>query len=264
MSEVNEGSNVLVTTKDAIGYVTFDRVAKHNSFTNRMLEEMYAILTGWASDRSVRVVVLRANGPTAFSTGADLSEMVDAGPDEVRVSNMRWIELFELIETMPQPVVASVHGYCIAGGTELTLACDLIVAADDARFGLTEINVGVVPGAGACVRLPRWVTPAIAKELLMLGAMISADDALRLGLVNRVVPVGALDRETEELALNLASRAPAALTLAKRAVNEAADRDLRAGIQVVLDQFVQMFGTADQIEGMSAFLEKRPAVFTGH
>ena len=263
MSETDTGSNVIIGIDDAIGVITFDRVAKHNSFTIRMLEEMYVTLSAWSSDPAVRVVVLRGNGPTAFSTGADLGEMVDADPDDVRVSNMRWIDLFELIETMPQPVVASVHGYCIAGGTELTLACDLIVAADDARFGLTEINVGVVPGAGACVRLPRWVTPAIAKEMLMLGGMIRADEALRLGLVNRVVPAGDLDQATQALALDLARRAPAALALAKRAVNEAADRDLRAGIQIVLDQFVQMFGTADQIEGMSAFLEKRPAIFTG-
>jgi enoyl-CoA hydratase/carnithine racemase len=263
MSTTDPTSNVLVDIKNGIGHLTLDRVTKHNSLTNQMLQDMRDALASWASDPSVRVVVLGANGPTAFSTGADLHEMVNADPDTVRASNMRWIELFELIETMPQPVIASVHGYCIAGGTELTLSCDLIIAADDARFGLTEINVGVVPGAGACVRLPRWLTPAIAKEVLMLGEMIPADEALRLGLVNRVVPAADLADATESLALDLARRAPAALALAKRAVNVAADLDLRTGIQTVLDQFVQLFGTADQIEGMSAFLEKRPPVFTG-
>src|SRR5204862_1870144 len=128
----------------------------------QMLRALNEVFARWSQDADVRVIVIRANGERAFSTGADLGEMVDAGPSDVKASNRAWIELFERIETVPQPVIASVHGYCIAGGTELTLACDLIIASEDAQFGLTEINVGVVPGAGACVRLPRWVTPAIA------------------------------------------------------------------------------------------------------
>ena len=258
-----ESSEVLVEVDAGIGFITFNRPYKHNAFTIAMLETMDAQLTAWSRDASIRVVVLRASGERSFSTGADLSEMVGSDPMAVKASNRMWVDVFQRIESMPQPVIASVQGFCIAGGTELTLACDLIVAADVAMFGLTEINVGVVPGAGACVRLPRWVSPAIAKEILMLGAMIPAPEAQRLGLVNRVVPFADLATATRSLADDLAGRAPLALALAKRAVNDAADLDLRKGIEYVLAEFALLFGTADQVEGMSAFLEKRTPHFTG-
>ncbi len=255
--------DVLIERDGAIGTIVINRVHKHNSFTLAMLTDMLAQLTTWRDDDGIRVIVLRANGDRSFSTGADLAEMVASDAAAVMHSNRLWIDLFELVETVPKPVIASVHGFCIAGGTELTLSCDLIVAADTARFGLTEINVGVVPGAGACVRLPRWVSPAIAKEILMLGAMMSADEARRIGLVNRVVPAAELNAATFALAEDLAGRAPHALALAKFAVNDVAEMPLRAGIEIVLERFAQLFGTADQVEGMSAFLDKRTPHFTG-
>jgi enoyl-CoA hydratase/carnithine racemase len=187
------------------------------------------------------------------------------GNDSVSAERVtrRWIRMFELVESIPQPVVASVHGHAIAGGTELTLACDFVVAGESARFGLTESRVGVVPGAGACVRLTRWVGRAAAKEILMLGDPLSAAEAHRVGLVTRLVPDEQLLAETASLAGTLAARSPLALAAAKRAVNFASELELRAGIEQVLADFTALFDADDQKEGMAAFLEKRPPRFTG-
>jgi len=160
-------------------------------------------------------------------------------------------------------VIAQVHGYAIAGGTETTLCCDLVIASDDAKLGLAEIKVGVIPGAGACVRLTRWVGRAQAKEILMTGDMIPAEEAKRLGLVNRVVPRETLEEETMTLARQIASRSPLAIAAAKRAVNVGSELDLEKGIEYVLREFALLFATEDKVEGMTAFLEKREANFKG-
>lgn len=246
-----------------IAYVTIDRPDKLNAFTQVMLVEMRERLEELDDTDDVRVIVIRGAGDRAFCTGADLAELADSGPLEVRRSNRDWIDLFHTIETVSVPVVASVHGHCIAGGTELTLCCDLVVASDDATFGLAEARVGVIPGAGASVRITRWVGRAIAKEVLMLGDAWSADEAHRVGLVNRVVPRSDLESATADLASRLASRSPLALTAAKRAVNIGGEMDLDRGIEYALQEFALLFAGTDQQEGMRAFLERRPPRFDG-
>jgi enoyl-CoA hydratase/carnithine racemase len=254
---------ILFEAREGICRITLNRPEKRNAMNALMLRELTAALERAEADGSVRVCVLRGAGEKAFSSGADLSELAASGPLEVRESNRVWISLFKTIEAMGKPVIASVYGHAIAGGTELTLCCDLVVTSEDAFFGLTEMRIGVIPGAGACVRLPRWVGRAKAKEILMTGEPIPAAEAHRIGLVNRVVPRAELERATDELAAKLASRSPAALEAAKRAVNIGSEMDLDRGIEYVLQEFALLFAGPDQKEGMSAFLEKREPRFTG-
>ena len=252
--------HVRVADEDGIRTVSIDRPSHRNAFDAPML----AALTEAASSLDgVRVIVLRGAGRD-FSTGADLNVYRDYGPLQVRQANLEtWMAAFDALEAAPVPVVASVRGWCIAGGTELLLACDLVVASESARFGLVEARVGVIPGAGACVRLPRWVGRAAAKEILMLGDHLDAKEAWRLGLVNRLVADEELETATAALAADLASRSPLALAAAKRAVNVGAEMDLRSGMLYALQEFSLLFAGSDQEEGMSAFLEKRPPRFTG-
>ena len=248
---------------DAITTLRLNRAEKLNAFNREMLGELEAALEEAASRRETRVVVLAANG-RAFSTGADLRELRDYGPLEVRQANLEtWMAVFSAMEGMDEPLVAAVHGHAIAGGTELLLACDLVVAAEDAKLGLAEAKVGVIPGAGACIRLPRWIGRAAAKELLMTGESIDAREAHRLGLVNRVVPRERLDEEAQALARTLAARSPLALAAVKRAVNVGAEMDIERGMAYALQEFALLFAGADQKEGMSAFLEKREPSFGG-
>ena len=173
---------VETTHDDAITTLRLNRTDKLNAFSGELLLELHAGLEAARERPETRVVIIAANG-RAFSTGADLSEIQDHGPLQVRDRlKDTWMRLFSTIETMDEPVIAAVHGHAIAGGTELLLACDLVVVADDAVLGLVEARVGVLPGAGACVRLPRWIGRAAAKELLMTGDMIDAAEAHRLGL----------------------------------------------------------------------------------
>ncbi len=254
---------VLVEDAGGVRIIAFDRPDRRNAFDAEMLGALEDAVRSAASADGIRVVVLRGAGAD-FSAGADLNVFRDLGPLEVRQVNLdTWIAAFEAIEESPLPVIASVRGWCIAGGTELLLACDLVVASRTARLGLTEARVGVIPGAGACVRLPRWVGRAAAKEILMLGEPVPADEAWRLGLVNRLVDDDALDAETARLAAALAARSPSALAAAKRAVNVGAEMELRPGIAYVLQEFALLFAGEDQREGMSAFLEKRPPQYTG-
>lgn len=256
-------THLLVERSGPVGSIVINRPDKMNAFTQPMLTEMRRHLEELDRDREIRVIVLAAAGDRAFSTGADLSELADSGPWEVRESNRDWIELFHTIESIGTPVIASVHGHCIAGGTELTLCCDLVVAADNAQFGLAEARVGVIPGAGAAVRLTRWVGRAVAKQLLMFGDPIDATEAHRLGLVNWVVPTDDLVAETRRIAERLASRSPLASTAAKRAVNIGGEMDLDRGIEYVLQEFALLFAAGDQTEGMRAFLERRTPEFRG-
>ena len=254
---------VETTHDDAITTLRLNRTDKLNAFSGELLLELHAGLEAARERPETRVVIIAANG-RAFSTGADLSEIQDHGPLQVRDRlKDTWMRLFSTIETMDEPVIAAVHGHAIAGGTELLLACDLVVVADDAVLGLVEARVGVLPGAGACVRLPRWIGRAAAKELLMTGDMIDAAEAHRLGLVNRVVAPAELDDSARGLASTLASRSPLALAATKRAVNIGAEMDIERGIAYVLQEFALLFAGSDQKEGMAAFLERREPEFDG-
>lgn len=255
---------LVVCTEDGpVTTLLLNRPEKMNAFNREMLDQLHAELEAAHARPHTRVIVIKGD-ERAFSTGADLGQYQSLDPTEVRTTNLEtWMRVFSLIEGLDEPVVACVDGWAVAGGTELILACDLVVASDKARFGLAEAKVGVIPGAGACIRLTRWVGRAAAKEILMLGNDFDAAEAHRLGLVNRVVPQDRLHEETSRLAHELASRSPRALAAAKRAVNIGSEMDAERGIEYALDEFAQLFGGSDQKEGMAAFLERRAPRFTG-
>jgi enoyl-CoA hydratase/carnithine racemase len=255
--------SIRVADDGPVRTITFDRPEKRNSLDEPMLDALGEAIEETGARDELRVVIITGD-ERAFSTGADLSTYVGYGPLGVREANLRtWSKVLAALEALDKPVIAAVEGYAIAGGTELILACDLVVAADDATFGLSEMRVGVIPGAGASVRLTRWVGRAHAKEILMTGDPLTAEQAYRIGLVNRLVPAADVQAAARELAETLASRSPLALAAAKRAVNVGAEMPLEHGMAYVLQEFALLFASNDQKEGMSAFLEKRAPRFTG-
>lgn len=246
-----------------VAIITFNRPKVLNAFNTEMLGECIRAMEFCRDSGDVRVVVFRGAGEKAFSAGADISEIQGNDPFRQRAYNLLWIEFFRLIENIRKPMIASVHGYAPGGGTELSLCCDIVIASDDAKLALAEINIGVIPGAGATIRLPRWVGKAKAMEILMTGDFIDASEAHRIGLVNRVVPGGELAEATLTLARKIARKSPLALAAVKAAVNTGAEMDRDRGIDYALCEFLLLFASEDQKEGMRAFIEKRTPEFTG-
>ena len=249
--------------RDAAAHITLNRPKKLNAMNALRIGEMRHALAAARRDDSVRVVILSGAGERAFTAGADISELADKTPFEMEEYNRHWLGLFADIESLPKPVIASVHGYATGGGTEMSLTCDFVLCAEDSRFGLSEINIGVIPGAGAAVRLTRWMGRLKAKEILMLGEFVSGPEAVRCGLANRCVANGELKQVTAEWAAKLAKKAPLALAAAKACVNVGAEAALPTALEYELREFLLLFGSEDQKEGMAAFLEKREAKFTG-
>lgn len=260
---MSDDQTIVYGVKDAVATITINRPSKLNAIDSACLAQMRTWLETAHEDDDVRVVVIRGEGGRAFTAGADLNEIATYGPAEMAVYNRQWLALFDQIEALGKPVVASIEGWATGGGTEMSLACDLVVCADNARFGLAEINVGVIPGAGAAVRLTRMTGRLRAKELLMLGRTITAEQAVDWGLANFCVPVAELGRATRELALELASKPPLALAAAKACINVGAEAAMPIALEYELREFLLLFTTEDQKEGMSAFLEKRRADFKG-
>jgi enoyl-CoA hydratase len=216
-----------------------------------------------AADESARVVVLTGAGEKAFVAGADIKYMQTLDVLEAR----RWGELGHacgnLLETMPKPTIASINGVALGGGCELALACDLRLASATARLGQPEINLGVLPGWGGSVRLARTTTLGFAKELILTGRPVDAEEALERGLVNAVYPPEELREKTLELARGLEAKSPVALAYAKEAVNLALQGPHRANLESEARLFAMLFASEDQKEGMAAFVEKRPPEFQG-
>lgn len=251
--EVNEG----------IAFITFNRPKVLNAFNTHMLHECIDVLDRCKEDKAVRVIIFQGAGDRAFSAGADIDEIKDNDPFQQLAYNRLWVHFFNQIENIRKPMIASVQGYAPGGGTELSLCCDMVLAADDAKFALAEIKIGVIPGAGATVRLPRWVGKAKAMEILMLGEFLEAKEAHRIGLVNHVVARAELEAFTLKFARKLAKRSPLALAAAKATVNIGAEMDRDRGIEYALNEFLLLFASKDQKEGMRAFIEKREPTFTG-
>jgi enoyl-CoA hydratase/carnithine racemase len=249
--------------RDRVAHVIFNRPKVMNAFNTQMLHECIDALEQCRDNKEVRVIVFKGAGEKAFSAGADISEIKDNNPFQQLAYNRLWIKFFHLIENIRKPMIASVHGYAPGGGTELSLCCDMVIASEDAKFALAEIKIGVIPGAGATIRLPRWVGKAKAMEILMTGDFIDASEAHRIGLINKVVPCHELERATLELAEKIAARSPMALAAAKAAVNIGAEMDRDRGIEYALNEFLLLFASKDQKEGMKAFLEKRQPEFFG-
>jgi enoyl-CoA hydratase len=250
-----------LTREGPIAWLTLQRPDKLNALSPDLLAQGVDAVRAVAADDSVRVLILNGAG-RAFCAGADLSAMQNLRPADAQ-RRFGSGGLWQLLEDLPQPTIAAVHGYCFGGGCELALACDFRLAADNARFGQPEIKVGLIPGAGGTQRLPRLVGMTKAKELVLLGEPIDAAEAFRIGLVNRVVAAEQLAEEARRLALKLAELPPLGVRTAKHVMNRGRDLDLPTALEIERMGFSLLFGTEDQKEGVAAFLEKRPANFTG-
>ncbi len=254
---------IRVDFEETLAWLTINRPHVHNAMNSDCIMEMTAALEALEADSSIRVIAIIGSGEKAFTSGADISEIRDFTGIEMEPYNRRWINFFEKIERLKKPVIAAVHGWATGGGTEMSLACDFVLCSDDARFGLAEINIGVIPGAGAAIRLTRWVGRLKAKEILMLGEQISGSDAVEIGLANRCVSHDGLRDAVKEIASALSEKAPLALAAAKASVNSASEAHQTTAIEHELNEFLRLFWTQDQKEGMQAFLQKRKPKFTG-
>ncbi len=253
---------IVVEIEEGIATLTLNRPAVLNALNDQVFNELAEAASTLSADPSVRVVII-TGGVKVFAAGADIGQMASATAVDVTTSDKPSHRAFHLIENMPKPVIAAIAGYALGGGCELTLVADVRIAADNAQFGLPEIKLGILPGAGGTQRLPRLIGAGRAKELIFSGDFITAEEALRIGLVNKVVPADQLFSEAKKMAKRFADRGAVALRLAKATVNEGLRMDLEAGLQYEHQCFSLLFATEDQKEGMKAFLEKRPAKFQG-
>jgi len=247
--------------REGVAVVTLGRPEKLNALSREVLEDLLEVLEAISRDPEVRAVVIAGSGK-AFCAGADVSEFAKSLP-EIREFIDLGRRVFEMLETMDKPVVAAVHGFALGGGFELALSCDLIVAAEGAQLGSPEINLGIVPGWGATQRLLATVGPYKARELVLLGDRITAEEALRLGIVNRVVPADRVLEEALTIARKLAEKSPVALSAAKSIVNRGLKALISVGLEVERDTFMAVASTEDAREGVRAFLERRKPQWRG-
>jgi enoyl-CoA hydratase/carnithine racemase len=254
---------LLVERRDATALITLNRPAKHNALSLALLARLETVVAELGSDEAARVLVIRGND-RCFSTGMDLDDLADV---RAIADTQRALGVFRdanaAIERCPKPVIAAIAGHCLTGGLELALACDVRVAAETARFGITSARIGTVAGAGGTQRLPRLVGPGRAKELLFSAEPIDAAEALRIGLVNRVVPAGQEVEAALEMARVFARRAPLSLWFTKTAVNVGLTMPLEAALAFEMGLTTQLFTTEDRAEGLRAFRERRDADFHG-
>jgi enoyl-CoA hydratase len=255
---------VLYEKDQEIAILTINRPEVRNALNLQVKQECLDTLREADADPEVRVVIVTGTGDKAFAAGADIGELqhrtaVSEILPQARVTR----ELAWQLENMSKPTIAAVNGYALGGGCEVALACSLRIASDTARFGLLEINLGIIPGNGGTQRLTHLVGRGRAMQMILTGEMVDAQEAYRIGLVNQVVPPDRLMEAAKELARKIASKPPLAVMLAKQAVNQALESGLSAGLEYESKLFALLCGTADKTEGVSAFLEKRPPQFRG-
>ena len=254
---------LLVSDADGIRTIAINRPDKLNALNAATLDTLDAAFADAGADPEVRVVVLTGSGPKAFVAGADIAEMNALTPVQGRDFSLRGTRMMRRVEKLPKPVIAMVNGFALGGGLELAMSCHLRIAADTARVGQPEINLGLIPGFGGSQRLLRLCGRAATLELCLTGVPITAERALQLGIVNRVVPAGELEAETMKLAAQLASAAPLALRGMLDCVNVGDACGIEEGLEYESAQFGLVFSTEDMREGTSAFLEKRKPAFAG-
>ncbi len=260
---MSEYQNLMFENQDGIGVITVNRPQALNALNADTMAELDRLVDAIAKDSAVKAVIITGAGDKAFVAGADIAYMQPLAAVDGRAWGKAGQAVFNKIENLPQPVIAAVNGFALGGGCELALACDIRIAADKAKFGQPEVTLGITPGFGGTQRLPRLIGKGRAKELLYTGDMIDAAEAYRLGLVNKVVAPGELMEAARAIALKIMSRGQFAVQMCKAAVNEGLDTDLDTGVAYEAEVFGLCFATADQKEGMAAFLEKRKPAFIG-
>jgi enoyl-CoA hydratase len=253
---------ITVEKRDAVAVLTINRPDKLNALNKQVHIDGVAALDDLRADASIRVVVLTGSGEKAFIAGADISEFEGQTPVTQR-DLFHERTLFNAIDSFPKPVIAMINGFCLGGGNELALACDIRVASENSRFSQPEIKLGIMCGGGGTQRLARLIGEGRAMELCLSGDMIDAATAHKFGLLNHVYPADQLEAETLKLARKIAEKAPIALQLTKEAVKFASRSNLDEGLRREVDLFAICFSTEDKKEGVAAFLEKRKPVFKG-
>jgi len=254
---------VLYNVKEGIATITLNRPESLNSLSFQTLLALRGIIDEIRADRSLRVVIITGSGSKAFCTGADLKERVGMTQDQVRRFIFTIRETFSSLAKLPIPVICAINGIAIGGGTELALACDLRLAADHAVLGLTEVSLGIIPGAGGTQRLPRLIGVGKAKELIFTGRKVSAGEALTIGMVNKVTTGENLLAEAYKLAAEMAANAPLAVRQAKLAINHGLEMDLDNGLVLESSAYEVLIPTKDRLEGLAAFKEKRKPIYLG-
>lgn len=257
---VKTESPVLVHRKPPIAILQFNRPEALNALSDELMMELVRQLEALDQDPEIRCLIL-TGGEKVFAAGADIKQMAVANAPELLVSDR--LAKWEALRRVAKPLVAAVAGFALGGGCEIALSCDILIASETAVFGQPEINIGVIPGAGGTQRLARALGKYRAMDMVLTGRRINAEEAFQFGLVSRVVPVEILMEEAERLALEIASKPPLAVRLAKEAVIRAQETSLEVGLALERKLFYLLFSTQDQKEGMKAFIEKRPPKFEG-
>jgi enoyl-CoA hydratase len=250
---------ILVSQEERVGIVQLHRPDALNALSPDLMIELVDALEAFDADDTIGCIVL-TGGPKVFAAGADIKRMADASAIDMLVMDQlaRW----DRIRKLHKPVIASINGYALGGGCELSMMCDIIIAGEDAKFGQPEISIGVIPGAGGTQRLTRAVGKAKAMELILTGRTFGAQEALQMGLINKVVPSELTIEEARQMAKAIASKPAIAVRSAKEAILKAFDTTMEGGLDYERKLFYLLFASLDQKEGMRAFMEKRPPVWT--
>ncbi len=243
-----------------IAMIELNRPKELNALNRQLMLEIKETLQDFDNDDSIRAIIL-TGGEKVFAAGADIKQMADA--TAIDMLNIDQFSTWDQIKKTKKPIIAAVSGFALGGGCELAMTCDMIIASETAQFGQPEINIGTMPGAGGTQRMTRAVGKALAMELVLTGRFINAEEAMRAGLINRIVPVEMLYKEAIKMAGLIAEKSPVAVKLAKEAVNKTFETTLDEGLQFERKNFYLTFASADQKEGMAAFVEKRKPNFTG-
>lgn len=253
---------IIIQKENHIATVTINEPKTLNALNSKLLEELGAAFDMLANDTEVRVIIL-TGAERAFVAGANIQEMSGLNYDQAKVFGAKGASVFRKIETCPQPVIAAVNGFALGGGSELAMACDIRIASEKAKFGQPEVGLGITPGFSGTQRMARLIGFAKAKELIFTGKVITADEALAIGLVNRVVAPESLMDEVQAMAADIAKQAPIAVQKSKEAINNGWDMGIDKGIDYEVELFAQCFETEDQKNGMNAFLKKEKVDYKG-
>ncbi|MPQ43933.1 short-chain-enoyl-CoA hydratase [Clostridium tarantellae] len=254
-------TNVIFEKEGNVGILTINRPKALNALNSETLKDLDTAITAIEEDNNIYVVILTGAGEKAFIAGADIAEMKDLTEVEGREFGLLGNKVFRRLENLNKPVIAAINGFALGGGCELAMSCDIRIATEKAKFAQPETGLGITPGFGGTQRLPRIVGEGKAKELIYTGDMIKADEALKIGLVNKVVPVESLMNEAKSMANKISSNAPIAVRLCKDAINRGMQVDIDNAIVIEANDFGTCFLTEDQKEGMTAFIERRAKVF---
>lgn len=256
-----ELKNVLLEKDNHLAIVTINRPKALNALNSETLNDLNIVLEDLENDSNVYCVILTGSGEKSFVAGADISEMKDLNEEQGREFGLLGNKVFRRLENLNKPVIAAISGFALGGGCELAMACDIRIASERARFAQPEVGLGITPGFGGTQRLPRLVGEGKAKELIYTCAQVKADEALRIGLVNKVVALESLMDEAKAMANMIISNAPVAVRLCKDAINRGMQVDIDSAVVIEAEDFGKCFTTEDQKEGMTAFMERREKNF---